>query len=461
MQSHEIRDTIRFRAVAAVFTAKNLRLKPALGQFSRSLCYDRCFPLLSVALTLARVLRTVIKMIDATYRFWIEEIQVTGAEWATSILDWDQRRLYRVVGNESIFEENEELAIEFLRQHIENIDQHVHTIVVDDRGALVSTSSDPEQDTTCAVYYPSFVDAPSLKDSTVIELSKLEELKRFGPAVDLARYVDEKGAQQMVVFKYGMIFQRRLRIWRELHLLKSLPEHPNLVRLDRVVLDDARSQVLGYTTPYISGGTLDDDHQRVFRLSWLHQLTSVVDYLNLEVGIVHQDIAPRNILIDPGSPNLETEKIRLFDFDYGAFVGLSGCIPSRNDVKGVVFTLYEIVTLDDSYRRVPHEEQDLESVTNLKEWPIRRNLDSDITAFREHLSAWVQQRKTHRDGASEDEGLTPTDIPEISPPSPVVMSIDEEGKPVYERSVVQMKIDALKFGNKLISWERAPDKTNQ
>ena len=400
-------------------------------------------------------------MIDSKYRFWIEGVTVTGPEWVTSILDWDQRRLYNVVGNTSIFEENEELAIEYLKQHINNLDKHVHTIVVDDRGALMSTAWDLEQDTTCAVYYPSFVDAPSLKNSPVIEFSKLEELERLGPAVDRVRYTNESRVQQMAVFKYGMIFQRRLRIWRELHLLKSLPEHPNLVRWDRVVLDDARSQVIGYTTPYISGGTLDDDHQRVLRLSWLHQLTSVVDYLNLELGIVHQDIAPRNILIDPASSSLETEKIRLFDFDYGAFVGLSGCIPSRNDVKGVVFTIYEIVTLDESYRKVPHEEQDLESVLNLKEWPIRRSLDCDIKAFREHLDAWVQRRKIHREGASEDEALSLTDIPEMSPPSPVVMSIDEEGKPVYERSVVQMKIDALKLGNKLIAWERTPDRANQ
>jgi hypothetical protein len=88
----------------------------------------------------------------------------------------------------------------------------------------------------------------------------LEELDRLGPCVDLVRYTNEAGVQQMVVFKYGMIFQRRLRIWRELHLLKSLPNHPNLIQLDRVVLDDAKSQVLDYTTHYVSGGTLEDDH---------------------------------------------------------------------------------------------------------------------------------------------------------------------------------------------------------
>ncbi|KAH0287269.1 hypothetical protein M436DRAFT_85853 [Aureobasidium namibiae CBS 147.97] len=299
------------------------------------------------------------------------------------------------------------------------------------------------------------------RELAVIELSRLEELEQFGPAVDLVRYKDEAAAQRTVVFKYGMIFQRRLRIWRELHLLKSLPKHPNLVGLDRVVLDDPHSQVLGYTTPYISGGTLDDDHQRVFRLSWLLQLTSVVDYLNLQLGIVHQDIAPRNILIDSLSSSLETEKLRLFDFHYGAFVGLSGCMPERNDIKGVVFTLYEIFTLDSSYRSVPHAEQDLESVLNLEEWPIRRSLDSDIMTFREHLSAWVKQRDTHQANAFKNEALSLTDIPEMSPPSPVVMSIGEDGKPVYESSVVQMKRDALKFGNGLIAWERAPAKMHR
>jgi serine/threonine protein kinase len=253
-----------------------------------------------------------------------------------------------------------------------------------------------------------------------------------------------------------MIFQRRLRIWRELHLLKSLPSHPNLIPLDRIVLDDPHSHILGITTPYVSGGTLEEDPQRVFRLSWLHQLTSVVDYLNLELGIVHQDIAARNILIDREPSGSGTERLRLFDFDYGARIGLSGCIPERNDVKGVTFTLYEIITRDHSYRMVPHSEQNPETVLNLEDWPVKRNLDSDISAYREHLNAWVKQRKATQDGPCKNESLA--DIPEMSQPSPVIMSIDEEGQPVYERSVVQMKRDALKYGNKIIAWDRAPDK---
>jgi hypothetical protein len=117
---------------------------------------------------------------------------------------------------------------------------------------------------------------------------------------------------------------------------------------------------------------------------------------------VHQDITARNILIDRESSTSETEKIRLFDFDYGARVGLSGCIPARNDVKGVIFTLYEIITLDDSYRSVPHHEQDPDEVLNLEYWPVKRNLDSDIAAFREHLNAWVKQRKAAQEAACEN-----------------------------------------------------------
>ena len=183
----------------------------------------------------------------------------------------------------------------------------------------------------------------------------------------------------------------------------------------------------------------------------------MVDYLNLELRIVHQDIAPRNILVDREPSSSADEKIRLFDFDNGARVGLSGCIPTRNDVKGVVFTLYEIVTLDYSYRKVPHDKQDPDTILNLEEWPVERSLDNDLAAFREHLNAWVKQRKAIQGTVSNNHDASLVDIPELSEPSPVIMSIDKDGKPVYKRSVLQKKKDALKFGNRLIAWERAPD----
>jgi serine/threonine protein kinase len=143
-----------------------------------------------------------------------------------------------------------------------------------------------------------------------------------------------------------------------MHLVKSI-RHPNLVPFGRVVIDDVESRVLGFTTTYIPGGTLDQNRNRVFVFEWLQQLTAVVDYLNLELGVVHQDIAPRNLLIDP-----TTNKILLFDFDRAAPV--SQTVLVRNDVTGVIFTLYQIITEDGHLREVPFTEQDPQQVQSLE-----------------------------------------------------------------------------------------------
>lgn len=87
--------------------------------------------------------------------------------------------------------------------------------------------------------------------------------------------------------------------WNEINAFAALPTHPNLLPLDRIVLDDFESRVVGFTTKFIPGGTLVDNLSIPLRFEWIQQLTQLVDYLNLELGIMHQDIAPRNLLIDP------------------------------------------------------------------------------------------------------------------------------------------------------------------
>jgi len=131
--------------------------------------------------------------------------------------------------------------------------------------------------------------------------------------------------------------------WDELNLFRRLPPHPNIVPFDRVVLEDMESRVVGFTTKYIPGGTLDNP-KAPFRFEWIQQLTQLVDFLNLELGIMHQDIAPRNLLIDP-----DTHKLLLFDFDWAA-CGKKGLLDGRDDVTGVIFTLYELITNDHTSR---------------------------------------------------------------------------------------------------------------
>ncbi|KAM3532235.1 hypothetical protein NHJ13051_000221 [Beauveria bassiana] len=53
---------------------------------------------------------------------------------------------------------------------------------------------------------------------------------------------------------------------------------------------------------------------------------------------MHQDIAARNLLID------EKENLRIFDFDFSIMLH-EHYTPERDDMKGVIFTLYEIITL--------------------------------------------------------------------------------------------------------------------
>lgn len=69
--------------------------------------------------------------------------------------------------------------------------------------------------------------------------------------------------------------------------------------------------MIRFTTKYIPGETLaNDDPKRPVQFEWLQQLTQVVDFLNLEIGIMHQDIAHRKLLVDP-----ETDKLLPFDLD--------------------------------------------------------------------------------------------------------------------------------------------------
>jgi serine/threonine protein kinase len=86
--------------------------------------------------------------------------------------------------------------------------------------------------------------------------------------------------------------------WKELNLWMRLPHHSNIVPFDRVVLDELEGLFIAFTSVFIPGKSLKDNRSRVFKLPWLRQLTQVVDDLNLRYGIAHQDIAPRNILVD-------------------------------------------------------------------------------------------------------------------------------------------------------------------
>lgn len=146
-----------------------------------------------------------------------------------------------------------------------------------------------------------------LPDRTVQHI-KLQELDRLRPGLDLSSYYDRSQNSQAISLKLNPIgkLRRLCMAWDEPHLYKSIPPHPNIVSFGRNLLEDVDSRVTGITTKYIPGGTFDKS-MRPFRFKHPQQLTRLVDFFNLDPGVMCQNIAPRKSTCRPrntGTPSL-------------------------------------------------------------------------------------------------------------------------------------------------------------
>ena len=130
---------------------------------------------------------------------------------------------------------------------------------------------------------------------------------------------------------------------------------------------------------------------------------------------MHQDIAP-GIFLYPDS-----QKLLLFDFNW-AICGKNGLLEGRDDVTGVILTVYELITNDMHFTSIPHWERSMDSVQSLPEWPRRRELDSDVLTFRNFLDKWVA---TRRAGGDMERYLNAPHRPAI----PDLRSIQDYGIP--------------------------------
>ncbi|KAJ5353223.1 hypothetical protein N7452_002197 [Penicillium brevicompactum] len=371
------------------------------------------------------------------------------------VWDWDQLRLIRLKGTVKLFPPEEDVETMILPPLADYIAPEVCAISFNDDGLLTGVSTDPEDDDSGFIGYLPLSLCPSLVDCPTVLFSQLSELDRLGPGVDLVSYNDQTPASvdgQSFAFKFNPLdMPRRLHMaWKEINMLSKLPPHPNIIPFDRVVLGDVGSRVIGFTTKYISGGTLADANQkRPFRFEWLQQLTQLVDYLNFELGIMHQDIAPRNLLVDP-----ETEKIILFDFDWAAN-GEDYLLDNRDDLSGVVFTLYEIITNDTHFTSIPHWERNIDMVRDI-EWTCRRELDSDVSIFRKFLNKWIATRQDKAQYFKAPKKLTWPALPD--PPEysvPFELGWTAEGETCWRTGPRTRRI-ALEKGQYCFRWERPP-----
>lgn len=193
--------------------------------------------------------------------------------------------------------------------------------------------------------YIAFDKRPPPRIETILR-SQLVELRRLKDGVDVCVRdisTDKKfGSENHLVFKYYYRGSKARLFWNEVTTLLALPAHlPNVLPIKHLVLDETtNSGVVGFTMPFITSGDLGrwcENHP--IKWKWVRQLMLAVDRLNLAYGVSHGDIGPRNILLDS-----EFDEVYLCDFAQATPMELA--VPQRNDVKGVLLTVFELLTRD-------------------------------------------------------------------------------------------------------------------
>ncbi|WEW61463.1 hypothetical protein PRK78_006953 [Emydomyces testavorans] len=392
-------------------------------------------------------------MIPPEWRFYVNEGVIypnVSAIW--DIIDWDTRRLLQVTGPPAPLPENEE-ALELLTRYLDKLGPDDHIIKVDENGDFVGVSS---EDPTWEIRYPDYPGSLEDDSEDLICRSELTEIDRLAVCTDLVECnsttTDGTTRKELVVFKYTIIEQRISNIWQELHILKALRGHDSFVPFHRVVIDDVTKQILGFTSQYIPGGSLEKYNQ-VFYFSWLKQLTDAVDDLNLHFGIMHQDVAPRNVLVDPA-----TQSLKLFDFDRSAEIGGRGVRRGRNDVDAVIFTVYEALTKDQHFREIPFWEQDVSQVEALEEWELQLPLEDgkDIAAYRSYLNEWAVVRRTTKTIEHYSEATNPIPWPIYPEPQKLLV---HDGSVSYTHRRRRRDVEAA--GGYVTRWDRPPQQKKE
>ncbi|KAJ5534296.1 hypothetical protein N7527_000550 [Penicillium freii] len=185
-------------------------------------------------------------MINPQDRFWSEGQNYRGpsekptTETNCNVWDWDQLRMVKVKGTTKLFPPEEDRELSILARFADYLSLEVRAITVDDDGLLTGVSIDLEEDNTLFLIYIPFLLYESLGNCRTIQYSKLQELDRLGPCIDLISYENESRIPQKVVFKFNVLNKPlRMQIaWDKLNILKSLLPHPNIIPFDRVVLKD-------------------------------------------------------------------------------------------------------------------------------------------------------------------------------------------------------------------------------
>ncbi|KAK0708635.1 hypothetical protein B0H67DRAFT_472909, partial [Lasiosphaeris hirsuta] len=242
-------------------------------------------------------------------------------------------------------------AINVLADHIDNAPLDTVAVFASRAGELLSTTSDTKHAPVEPCEYMPLSKFSSPANIETIFRHELTELARFKNGVDKCKHASTTSptGTEEVVFKYYYHGAAVKEFWNETNILLKLPRDlPGILHIDRLVVEqtDEGLGVLGFTTPFIPEGDFSRNKTRVFKLKWIKQLCNVIDSLNMRFNISHRDVVPRNLLLDKA-----TDNILLCDFHLAEKVNsvFEQGNSRRDDVKGVVLTMHEIITRDPRY----------------------------------------------------------------------------------------------------------------
>lgn len=373
-----------------------------------------------------------------------------------SFLFWilDQRRYIAVQGNREILPQYD-CAIDILDKCADDLLPDDVMIKVSDNGERLTFSNNDMDDEGPFFQYPHFDDQPSDVKADTVKRSDLREEQRLYWLADIVTYVNSEDTNHLAVLKIAVHFSQLPRMWNDAHIMRALKGHPALVPFEKFVVDDTENRLVGWTSTFIAGGTLEDNHAfTYFRLSWLVQMTEIIDDINLKYGIMHRDIAARNFLIDP-----RTKRLLLFDFNNAMRIGDATQNPKflgPPDVDGIVFTIYELLTFDKSCRACkPCWLHEVSPIEEMAEWPVKAKLEPglDVATIRRHLDCWVQERRTVRSIKHFTEATHPIALPKMPDETDEPMYFDKEDGRMAE---VCSQGHARMGGVHYVDWMRPP-----
>lgn len=240
-------------------------------------------------------------MIPKDMRFSCERACIIGSVAYCWVYDADQRRWITVTSETPWLDQEDEdkyneQLLEMRARSKAMVEEHIDEVhgdtlgimILDETENLAPILDDPDfpngrwlrfvgetdQDLNNSTYFPLLEDYQLPSTVKTVLRSELTELERLSVHVDLVSYA----GMEQGVFKSAWHWNGFGPMWQQINIHARLPKHPNILPLDRVVLDEiSGSRVVGFTVPFIAGGDLDTNKDRPFKLKHLKQLMQVGD----------------------------------------------------------------------------------------------------------------------------------------------------------------------------------------